>query len=129
MTENYYERQNRIEKALEIRNMKQIELVEKTGIKKASISSYIKQRWQPKQDAIFKMARALDVSEMWLAGYDVPMERAPEQKKADELVKITNLLRKNDDLRNLLVSICKLNPDQFSIVENMVNEFNKINSR
>lgn len=124
-----YERENRISEALKIRNLRQVDLVEKTGIKKSSINNWIAQRWQPKQDALFKMARALDVSEMWLAGYDVPMERAPEQKKADELVTITHLLRKNDDLRNLLLSICRLNPSQLSIVENMVNEFNRVNDQ
>lgn len=127
-TDNY-ERKNRISEALSIRGMKQVELCEKSGVKKSSLNHWIKQRWQPKQKALFSMARALDVSEMWLAGYDCPMERAPEQKKADELVKITHLLRKDDNLRNLLVSICKLNPSQYSIVENMVNEFNKVNDQ
>lgn len=124
-----YERKNRIAEALNLRNMKQVELVEKSGVKKTSISSYISQRWQPKQKALMAMAKALDVSELWLAGYDVPIERPIEQKKADELVNIIHLLRKNDNLKNLLISISKLNPAQYSIVENMVNEFNKVNDQ
>ena len=76
-----YEKKNRISEALSIRRMKQVELCEKANIKKSSLNNWIAQRWQPKQDAIYKMASALDVSEMWLAGYDTPMERAPEQKK------------------------------------------------
>ena len=78
-----YERENRIEEALRIRNMRQVELCEKTGLSKSSINNWIKQRWQPKHNAIFLMARALDVSEMWLAGYDAPMERAPGEKKGE----------------------------------------------
>ena len=47
-----YERLNRIREALALRNMKQVELCEKTGIKKSSLNSWISQRWQPKQDAV-----------------------------------------------------------------------------
>lgn len=124
-----YERQNRVSEALKIRNMKQVELCEKAGVKKSSLSHWLKQHWQPKQKALYAMARALDVSEMWLAGYDVPMERAPEQKRADELVKLIHLLRNDEKLKNVLISMCKLNSDQLSIVENMINEFNKVNSQ
>lgn len=123
-----YERKNRIAEALRIRNLKQVELVEKTGIKKSSINNWLAQRWQPKQDAVLKMAQALNVSEMWLAGYDVPMERPVEQVKMDELAKLIHRLRKDERLKNISMSICSLNSDQLSIVENMVAEFNKINS-
>ena len=61
--------------------MKQVELCEKTGIAKGTLNNWLAQRWQPKQEPIMKMAQVLDVSEMWLAGYDVPMER---QKNTDE---------------------------------------------
>lgn len=123
-----YERKNRIAEALRIRGLKQVELVEKTGIKKSSINNWLAQRWQPKQDAVLKMAQALNVSEMWLAGYDVPMERPVEQVKMDELAKLIHRLRKDERLKNISMSICSLNSDQLSIVENMVAEFNKINS-
>jgi ribosome-binding protein aMBF1 (putative translation factor) len=124
---NKYERKNRIAEALSLRNMKAVELSERTGISKSSLSSYISNRWQPKQEALYKMARVLEVSEMWLAGYDVQMERPVEQVRADELAQIVHRLRKDKNMKSLVSSICKLNDDQLSIVENMVNEFNKIN--
>ena len=34
--------------------------------------------FEPKQDRIYLLAQTLDVSEAWLIGYDVPMERAKE---------------------------------------------------
>lgn len=123
-----YERRNRIREALSIRNMKQVELCEKTGIKKSSINNWLGQRWQPKQDAIMKMAQALDVSEMWLAGYDVPMERPVEQKKSDELVQLITQIRKNEDLKHLFISICNLTNEQRKTIESMVTELSKINS-
>ncbi len=66
---------NRIRKALEIRGMKQADLVEKTGIGKSSISTYISGEYEPKQKNIYKIAKALNVNESWLMGNDVPMEK------------------------------------------------------
>ena len=123
-----YERRNRIREALALRNMKQVELCEKTGIKKSSVNNWLSQRWQPKQDAIMKMARALDVSEMWLAGYDVPPDRPVEQKKSDELVQLIHSIRTDEALKDLIASICTLNDEQRKTIASMVNELTKINS-
>ena len=68
--------------ALKQANMKQIELSRLTGIDKGSISNYLYGKYEPKSDAINKMAIALNVDEMWLWGYDVPMER--QEKKSPE---------------------------------------------
>lgn len=68
----------RIKKGMALRNMKQSDLVEKTKISKGALSSYITGRYTPKQNNIYLIAKALDVSETWLMGYDVSMERNPE---------------------------------------------------
>ena len=65
----------RLKEALTIRDMKQSELVKKTGIGKSSISTYLTGEYKPKQDKLMNLAKALNVSEAWLMGYDVPMER------------------------------------------------------
>lgn len=65
----------RIQTALDIRGMKQVDLVNLTGIGKSSISTYLSGEYEPKQKNLYKIAKALDVSESWLMGYDVPMER------------------------------------------------------
>ena len=67
---------NRLNEALSLRNMKQIELAEKSGLSKSRINHYVNGLYDAKQDAIFLMAKALDVNEAWLMGYDVPIERA-----------------------------------------------------
>lgn len=66
---------NRLNKAISLRGIKPIELSEKTGIDKSKISSYMSGRYKAKQDGVYLLAHALDVSEVWLMGYDVPMER------------------------------------------------------
>lgn len=65
----------RIAEALELREMKQADLVKATGIGKSSISTYLSGEYEPKQKNIYKIAKALNVSEAWLMGLDVPMNR------------------------------------------------------
>ena len=65
----------RIAQAMKIRKMKQSELCKLADVPKSSLSLYLSGAYEPKQDRIFDMARVLNVSEAWLMGYDVPMER------------------------------------------------------
>lgn len=67
--------QNRLKKAMDIRNIKQIELVEKTGLDKTLINKYLAGISNARQQKLTKLADALDVNEVWLMGYDVPMQR------------------------------------------------------
>ncbi len=119
---------NRIREALQIRNMKQVELSEKTGIAKGTINNWLNNRYQPKQTPLMKMAKVLDVSELWLAGYDVPMERPEIQIKADELAQLISKIRENEALKHLFISICNLSDDQRKTIESLVNELSKVNS-
>ncbi|WP_338631497.1 helix-turn-helix domain-containing protein [Clostridium baratii] len=63
----------RLKEALEIRDMKQTDLVKLTGITKGALSSYISGAYEPKQRNIHKLSQALNVDETWLMGFDVPM--------------------------------------------------------
>lgn len=65
----------RIKEGMALRGLKQVDLVERTGISKGALSSYISGRYIPKQNNTFLIAKALDVNEAWLMGADVPMER------------------------------------------------------
>ena len=75
----------RIKKALSIRNMKQSELCEKTKIPKSALSEYISGAYEPKQDRVFAIAKALNVDPVWLMGFDVPMEKEHKKISPDEL--------------------------------------------
>ena len=63
----------RIRQALEMNDMKQQELADKSGVSKNSISQYLSQRSIPSNISAGKMATVLGVNPMWLMGYDVPM--------------------------------------------------------
>jgi transcriptional regulator with XRE-family HTH domain len=76
---------SRIETALNIRGLRPVDLSEKTCLAKGTISNYIKGKYIPKTSAISKIAKALNVSDMWLMGFDVPMERYANSPDADFL--------------------------------------------
>lgn len=65
----------RIQYLLSERGMKQSDLARATGISRGAISNYATGRYEPKSDIVQKLAEALNCSEMWLWGYDVPMGR------------------------------------------------------
>lgn len=75
----------RLRKAMELRGMTQAEIIEKTGINKGALSSYVSGRYEPKQNNTYLLAQALDVSVAWLLGADVPMERGEDEPVIDEL--------------------------------------------
>lgn len=76
---------NRLKKILEIRNMKQVELCEKTKLSSGLINKYLKGKAFARQDKLSVLAEALDTNEVWLMGYDVPMDRSFTQTKITEI--------------------------------------------
>ena len=98
----------RLKEALDIREMKAAELSERSGINKPSISCYLSGRYEPKQEALYKMGRVLDVAEMWLAGYDIPMERPKEQKNNDAISDIVVKLRSDEEFLSIVDKISKM---------------------
>ena len=59
-------------------------MAEKTGIDKGQISSYISGKYKPKQENLTLMAVALNISEYWLMGLDVPMDREDDGAVAEQ---------------------------------------------
>lgn len=120
------EMKNRIDEALKIRGWKRADLAKKTGICSSTISNWANQKYQPKQKSLFILAQALNVTELWLAGCEIPMERPAERIKMETLAHSINIVRKDERLSNLLINITKLNENQLSMVESMVNELVKL---
>lgn len=115
----------RLREALTVSGKKQADLVRETGLDRGSISSYLSGKYEPKQKAIYKMARALNVSESWLLGYDVPMHRTDEQKKNDELAKLVVKLRTDADFYDTVLSLAKLNENQYRGIKQVLSAFNE----
>ena len=68
----FYER---LKEAMKIHGISQTELCLRTHIPKSAMSQYISGAFKPKQDRTYLIAQALNVSEAWLMGFAVPMER------------------------------------------------------
>lgn len=93
----------RISTALTMRGMRQSELCKLANVPKSSLSLYLSEAYEPKQDRIYDMARVLNVSEAWLMGYDVPMER--QEKSPPERESLT-------DGEKMLLELFRLVPEK-----------------
>ena len=84
---------NRLKIALTYNNMKPVELANKTHINKSLISNYLSGAFKAKQDKLDVIARTLNVSEAWLMGYDVDMDRdwLPDSEEDLSNIKIDNV--------------------------------------
>lgn len=101
LSEKFTERLN---EAMKIQGLRQVDLIKKTkevmkryikdyngdGIDKTLLNKYIKGIAIAKQDNMFILAKALDVSEGWLMGYDVDMERDWIEEKSPADLSIDN---------------------------------------
>ena len=76
----------RIKQGLEIREITQTQLAARANIDKGQLSSYISGKYKPRQNNIDAIASALNVSEAWLMGFDVPMERVLNKVGTDQSV-------------------------------------------
>lgn len=75
----------RLKQIMAARNMRQVDILKaaepfciKYGVKlgKNDLSQYVSGKVEPRQDKLTILGLALDVSEAWLMGYNVSMERS-----------------------------------------------------
>jgi transcriptional regulator with XRE-family HTH domain len=107
----------RLQEIMLERNIKQSELARMTGISRGAISNYVLGRYEPKSDIINKFAKALNCSEMWLWGYDVPMKRQEqivspkEQKLTEGEKKLIDLFRQiPEDAQKMYLEVLRAAP-------------------
>lgn len=83
---------SRLKKIMEERNLKQVDILNlslplcaKYDIKmnKSDISQYVSGKVEPSQEKLVVLRLALNVTEAWLMGFDVPMERKDSAAKAE----------------------------------------------
>ena len=107
----YPEIAKRFEYIMNLRNVKQVDLVNKTGISKASINQYVKGVHCPENDRAMLLAEALNVNPMWLMGFDVPM---------DEPIIHNNLPDNLKRYAQFISLYTQLNDDNRELVDNMI---------
>jgi transcriptional regulator with XRE-family HTH domain len=111
--------------AMDAVGKKQIDLAKETGLSHSTISRYLSGAVEPRQDAMHKLARALNVTEMWLWGYDVPKVRTPEQKKNDTLVDVVSKLRNDPDFFDVVAQLAELPADEYVSLKSIISALRK----
>ena len=116
---------DRLKVAMNLNGKKQIDLVNETGINRGTISRYLSGKYEPKADTINKLAIALDCSEMWLWGYDVPRKRSPEQKKNDAKAKVINRIKSDSEFADMTIALDSLDESQLASIRQLLTAFTK----
>lgn len=114
---------DRLREAMASRGMKAVELSMKTGVPKSAISFYLAGKSEPKTDRHYIIAKALDVSEAWLMGYDVAMERAPTAKKNDRLAELVVRMRRDSDFFSMVSDLADLPQEQYESIKSLLAAF------
>lgn len=107
------ELKDRLQMALDLRKKKAADLARDLKIPKSAVSQYLSgNRTIKDSKRLYAIAKYLDVSEAWLMGFDVPMERPMEQKKNDEFVELVDKLKTEKKFRQLVIKLSHLNQEQ-----------------
>lgn len=83
---------NRLKKAMNINNFKQIDLVNKSKLDKTLINKYLNGKSEAGSDNLTILSEALGVNEVWLMGYDVPMKEDDTKESDDDYNELDELL-------------------------------------
>lgn len=109
---------DRLKQAMNIRNMKAVDLCEKTEIPKGAISYYLSGKSTPKADRLYLICKALDVSEAWMLGYDVEMAKTQSQKNNDTIADAVVKMRTDNSFLSIVDAL--INDKEFlAAVESM----------
>lgn len=111
----------RLKEAMDIRGLRAVDLIERTGIPKVTLSYYMSGKTEPKADRIYTLAKALNVSEAWLMGFDVPMARSLESKKNDVLSELVVRLKNDEKLFSLVVKLAAADDAQLDLIDKLVS--------
>lgn len=113
----------RLREAMERKGMRQADVLEAAklyskvpsfeGVKlnKSDLSQYCSGKVEPKQDKLTLLGAVLDVTEAWLMGFDVPMQKplTPIAEISDErlreIIQLYGLM--NDSQKGLLLRLAK----------------------
>ena len=75
----------RLKEIMQLRGKRQADVAFETGIPKSALSQYLSGKFEAKQDRIYVLSRYFNVSEAWLMGCDVPMNRSISEEANDKM--------------------------------------------
>lgn len=124
----------RLRDAMQSAGLKAVDLHERTGISKASISEYLSGNYEPKQKNVYRLAEALHVAPSYLMGLSEQepptspappepqknIETPPAPKEDREHKHLQNLLS-DPHLRRILESSGQLSESSLQEVQNFID--------
>ena len=118
---NRAELKDRLQEALYIRDKKAVDLVRDLKIPKSAVSQYLSGKSQNMDSKrLYDICKYLDVSEPWMMGYDVSMERRTE-KKNNAIADIVVRLRTDEEFLVLVESMGKLDVEKLKAFKQLVS--------
>lgn len=122
---NRAELKDRLQEALYIRDKKAVDLVRDLKIPKSAISQYLSGKSQNMDSTrLHSICKYLDISEPWLLGYDVPMDRIIV-KKADTISDVVLRMKNDPDFFILIETLNTLDKERINGVKQMLSAFLK----
>lgn len=115
----------RLQEAMRDTGKKQIDLANETGLSHSTISRYLSGQVEPRREAVHRLAQVLNVTEMWLWGYDVPKARTAEQKKNDDLVKVIAQLRSDPEFFDVVSVLAELPASEYASIKQIISALGK----
>ena len=115
----------RLQIAMDKRKIKQIDLARVADVNQGALSRYLKGSYEPKSATIYKLALALDVSAMWLEGYDVPMERSQKQKEIDFKNNLYKKISQDMDLLKTISQYYNLPEEKQKTIRDLVDQMSR----
>lgn len=115
----------RLQIAMDERKIKQIDLARVADVNQGALSRYLKGSYEPKSATIYKLALALDVSDMWLEGYDVPMARSKEQKEIDFKNNLYKKIAQDMDLLKTISQYYNLPEEKQKTIRDLVDQMSR----
>mgnify|MGYP003289409505 CR=1 FL=1 len=124
---------NRLQKALDYNDKKAADLAKDLNIPKSAVSQYLSGRSKNMpSERMYAICKYLNVSEAWMMGFDVSMERPidhkslPETQKKSGTIADAVLRMKNDsEFLSLVETLMELDSEQIKSTKTMLSAFLK----
>ncbi|SBA39092.1 LexA family transcriptional regulator [Staphylococcus aureus] len=108
---------DRLKQIMSERKISQSELSRRTGIGRNSISDYLNGKYEAKQDKVFELAKALNVNEAWLMGFDISKNRKIENSDITSIYSKLTPPRQSNVLKYATNQLEEQNNDSDNLVD------------
>lgn len=108
---------DRLKQVMSERKISQSELSRRTGIGRNSISDYLNGKYEAKQDKVFELAKALNVNEAWLMGFDISKNRKIENNDITSIYSKLTPPRQSNVLKYATNQLEEQNNDSDNLVD------------